>query len=292
MWLLKKLTPDFKTIADFRKDNVAALRGVCREFTLLCKELELFGGELVAIDGSKFQAVNSRARNFTTKKVERMLAEIDTKITAYLAELDAHDADSPPLSGLTADELQAKITALQARQQQYQQYQQEVADSGQLSLTDPDCRLMPVSQGTEVGYNVQVAVDDKHKLIVEHEVTNAVTDQEQLATMACRAKEIWEVETLTVVTDVGYYDGEAVKTCLDAGIVPYIAKPQTSRNQKAGLFTKADFVYDVDQDTYRCPAGAWATNPLLRYPCLRHLFHSFPMYPQPKRRATDHALGA
>src|SRR3712207_5962115 len=114
---------------------------------------------------------------------------------------------------------------------------------------------MPVSQGTEVGYNVQVAVDAKHKLIVEHAVTNAVTDQDQLAPLALRVKETLGVETLAVVTDVGYYDGDEVKVCLDAGIVPYIAKPHTSRNQKAGLFTKADFVYDADQDSYHCPAG-------------------------------------
>jgi transposase len=260
MWLLKKLTPDFKTIADFRKDNLTAIRGVCREFTLLCKALDLFGGEVVAIDGSKFQAVNNSTRNFTQKKVERLLAEIDAKIAAYLAELDTQDAEGGGAAEHPVD-LQAKLDQLRTRQQQYQQLQQELIASGatQISLTDPDCRVMPVAQGTEVGYNVQTAVDAKHNLIVDHEVTNAVTDQDQLATMAIGAKRVLEVETLDVVTDMGYYDGEEVKTCLEAGITPYIAKPHTSRNQKQGLYTKADFVYIADRDTYRCPAGAELT---------------------------------
>ncbi len=260
MWLLKKLAPDYKTIADFRKDTLAALRAVCREFTLLCKELELFGSELIAIDGSKFKAVNNRTRNFTTKKLERALAEIDGKIEAYLTELDTQDTQEAAPS-VAIGNVQTKIEQLRTRREQYQQYQQELAERGasQLSLTDPDCRSMPVSRGTEVGYNVQMAVDAKHKLIVAYEVTNAVTDQDQLSPMALRAQELLEVETLTVVADVGYYDGEEVKACLDVGITPYIAKPQTSRNRKAGLFTKADFVYDAEQDTYRCPAGAVLT---------------------------------
>ncbi len=189
MWLVKQLTPDFKTIADFRKDNLEPRRAVCREFTLLCNELERFGGDLVAIDGSKCKAVNNRTRNFTPKKLERALTEVDTKIATYLAELEQHDAEYVPTSEIAGD-LQTKITRLQERRQQYGQYQQELAASGasQLSLTDPDCRSMPVSQGTEVGYNVQVAVDAKHKLIVEHTVTNAVTDRDQLAPMALQAQ--------------------------------------------------------------------------------------------------------
>ncbi len=260
MWLLKQLQPDFKTIADFRKDNLAPIRNVCREFTWLCKELDLFGGELVAIDGSKFKAVNNRTRNFTAKKLERALAEIDTKITGYLAELDTHDAAEPAAAEPIRD-LQAKIARLQERQAQYGAYQQELAASGatQLSLTDPDCRSMPVSQGTEVGYNVQMAVDAKYKLIVEHEVTNDVTDRAQLASMATQTQQVLGVDALDVVADVGYYDGTEVKTCLDTGITPYIAKPHTSRNQKDGLFTKADFVYDAEEDAYRCPAHATLT---------------------------------
>ncbi len=259
MWLLKQLMPDFKTIANFRKDNLLPLQAVCREWTLLCKELDLFGGELVAIDGSKFKAVNSRTRNVTTTKVARVLAEIDTKVATYLAELDSQDALEPTTSPVT--DVAAKLARLQERRQQYDQYQQQLATSGatQLSLTDPDCRSMPVSQGTQVGYNVQTAVDAKHKLIVAHAVTNDVTDQDQLAAMATLAQATLGGEPLAAVADMGYYDGPQVKACVDAGITPYVAKPHTSRNHRDGLFTKVDFVYNAAQDTYRCPAAATLT---------------------------------
>lgn len=177
-----------------------------------------------------------------------------------MPELDSQDAEDPDAPGHVAD-VQAKLAQLRARQQQYQPYQQELADSGatQLSLTDPDCRSMPVSQGTAVGDTVQIAVDSQHKLIVEHEVTNAVTDHDPLSPMAIRAKQTLGVEPLEVVTDVGSYDGEEVKHCLEAGMTPSIAKPQPSRNQKQGLFTKAACVSDAEQDSYRCPAGAGLT---------------------------------
>ena len=204
IWLLKKLTPDFKTIADFRKDNLQPLRNVCRAFTLLCKDLDLFGGELVAIDGSKFAAVNNRSRNFTSKKLERTLLEIDAKIAAYLSEVDTQDAEQHAREEHNGS-LQEKIAALQARREQYLLYQQALAESGasQLSLTDPDCRSMPVAQGTLVGYNAQVAVDAKNKLIVEHELTNAVTDQHQLSALALRTKQTLGVQALEVVADTG-----------------------------------------------------------------------------------------
>ena len=255
----QKLTPDFKTIADFRKDNLQPLRNVCRAVTLLCKDLDLFGGELVAIDGSKFRAVNNRTRNFTSKKLERTLLEIDTKIAAYLSELDTQVPSGR--RGEQSGRLPEKIAALQGRREQYLLYQQALALSGasQLSLTDPDCRCMPVAQGTLVGYNAQMAVDAKNKLIVDHELTTAVTDQHQLSTLAVGAKQTLGVESLEVVADVGYYDGEEVKACLEMEITPFVAKPHTSRNQKHGLFTKADFIYDANQDTYGCPARAILT---------------------------------
>ena len=258
MWLLKKLTPDHKTIADFRKDNAAALRQVCREFTGLCKALELFGGELVAIDGSKFLAVNSRQRNFSREKLKRALKDIDEKIQRYLAELDQQDAQEPDEIPVTAEDLKVKIAHLHTRQEHYQNLQHRLEASGetQLSLTDPDSRCMPAGQGTLVGYNVQTAVDSKHKLIVAHEVTNAVTDQDQLAPIAQEAKQTLGVETLDATADKGYYDGQAVKDCLAQGITPYLPKPHTSVNQQRGLYTKDDFVYDPTRDTYRCPPGA------------------------------------
>lgn len=257
MWLIGKLTPDFKTIADFRKDNLAAIKAVCREFTLLCKKLELFGGELVAIDGSKFKAVNNRTRNFNQKKLERSIKQIDERITGYLNELDAADQEQPETSRLTAAKLQEKINQLKERKLHYQALEKQLEESGekQVSLTDPDSRSMPLSQGADVSYNVQTAVDSKHKLIVEHEVTNDVTDQAQLTVMAVRAKEMLDVESLDVVADRGYYDGDEVKKCAAAGITTYVSKPLTSVNTKRGLYTKQDFTYDVERDCYCCPQG-------------------------------------
>lgn len=258
MWLLKKLTPDHKTVADFRKDHPRALQRVCREFTQLCKELELFGGELVAIDGSKFLAVNSRQRNFSPAKLKRLLQDIDQKIAIYLSELDQYDQQEPHLQASTTEALRLKLDHLQVRRIRYQALQATLSQSGasQISLTDPDSRSMLAGRRTEVGYNVQMAVDARHKLIVDHEVTNEVTDQDLLSPMACRAKETLEVEQLAVVADQGYYDGQEVKACLDAGITPYIAKPHTSVNQQRGLYTKDDFIYDAARDVYRCPQGA------------------------------------
>lgn len=257
MWLVRKLQPDFKTIADFRKENTKALKEVCRAFTLLCRELNLFGGELVAVDGSKFKAVNSRDRNFTEKKLARLLTQIDEKIAAYLNDLDRQDQGESSPSKLTTEELKKKLERVRSRRDGYQQMQKALdgSDERQISLTDPDSRSMKVRQGTDVCYNVQTAVDAQHKLIVAHEVTNAVTDLAQLSGIAIAAKEALGVEHLEVVADQGYYNGQEVKTCLEAGIVPYISKPNTSANRKLGLFTKEDFRYDPVTDVYHCPAG-------------------------------------
>jgi len=259
MWLLGKLAPDLKTIADFRRDNRAAIREVCREFTLYCRELDLFGGELVAIDGSKFKAVNSRHRNFTGRKLERLIERADEKIERYLQELDENDAQERDSYKPTAEELREKIEILRQRQQKYEELQErfEESEETQISLTDADARSMPVGKGrgTEVAYNVQISVDDKHYLIVDHEVTNEVTDRAQLSTMAIRAKETLGVDELDALADMGYYDGEEVKTCLEADIRPYIPKPDTSANKRLGLYGKQDFHYDTEHDCYACPAG-------------------------------------
>lgn len=258
MWLMGKLTPDFKTIADFRKDNLTAIKSVCREFTLLCKKLELFGGELIAIDGSKFRAVNSRKRNFNQQKLERAIKMIDEKIVGYLKELDRADTQESVVKTPSAEELQEKIKQLGERKEKYRNLAQELKESGekQVSLTDPDSRSMPVGLTTEVSYNVQAAVDAKHKLIIEHEVTNAVTDREQLAEMATRAKQVLGVEQLEVIADMGYSDAGEIKRCEDQGITVYVAQPQTSANEKKGLYTKQDFSYLPNRDCYLCPAGA------------------------------------
>jgi transposase len=260
MWLLGKLAPDFKTIADFRRDNLKAIKQVCREFTLLCRKLKLFGGELVAIDGSKFKAVNNRRRNFNEARLSKAIQAMEQKIDGYLESLDEADANEtdPDDPGPTAAELRAKIAELQQRKAKYQALKQGMKESGakQVSLTDGDARSMVMHHGsTEVGYNVQTVVDEQHQLIVEHEVTNDPTDHAHLAEMALRAQETLDVEQLEVVADMGYYDGAEVKQCAEAGIKTYIPKPLTSVNRKRGLFTKQDFVYDEAKDCYRCPAG-------------------------------------
>jgi hypothetical protein len=261
MWLLGKLSPDFKTIADFRRDNLKALKQVCREFTLLCRKLGLFGGELVAVDGSKFKAVNGRRRNFSEGRLKKSIQALDEKISTYLRNLDAADAndpdpEEPPPS---AADLRAKIATLRERKAKYEALHADLKASGakQVSLTDKDARSMIVHfNSTDVCYNVQTAVDEKHQLIVEHEVTNDPTDHAHLAEMAVRAKAMLEVAQLEVVADRGYYDGAEVKQCAEAGITTYIPKPITSVNKQRGLFIKQDFSYDEAKDCYVCPAGA------------------------------------
>ena len=258
IWLLRKLRPDFKTIADFRRDNGKAIKQLFREFTQLCRRLDLFGGELLAIDGSKFKASNSKHRNFTKKKLKRRLKDIDKKIEQYFEELDAGDEEEADIHKPTAAELQEKIERLKERKGRYGKLKDEMEASGedQVSLTDPDSRSMARDGKAVVGYNVQTAVDDKYKLIVVQEVTNAVTDVDQLSEIAIEAKEaLGVVDEVKVVADMGYYNGEQIKACEKESIEPYISKPLTSANTKLGLFGKEKFVYDPEKDCYRCPAG-------------------------------------
>jgi transposase len=261
MWLLRRLTPDFKTIADFRCDHPAALKGVCREFLLLCKRLDLFGGELLAIDGSKFRAVNARDRSYTAPRLAELTRQIDRTIAGYLRELERQDQVEAGTEGPSAETLQAHIAALQQHRARYVALQQELAASGAtaLSLTDPDSRPMKSGAGIEICYNVQTAVDAKHKLIVAETVTNAAGDRDQLSPLATAAQEILQAPAPVVVADQGYYHGAEIKTCLETGITPLVPRPLTSANEALGLFTKDDFVYDLAQDVYRCPAGATLT---------------------------------
>jgi macrodomain Ter protein organizer (MatP/YcbG family) len=253
------LTPDFKTIADFRRDNHQAIQKVCRSFTLFCRDNDLFGGELIAIDGSKFKAVNSRRRNFTKRKLNSFIKKTDQQIEDYLNDMDENDELEAQVHKPTAEEIQEKINDLKERKGKFGKLLDELEESGetQVSFTDPDSRSMPLGQnhGTQVGYNVQVSVDDKHKLIIDHDVTNEVNDFNQLERMAIRAKEILQVDELEVLADKGYYDGAQIKACLQKGITPTIPKANTSANRKKGLFTKQDFMYDLENDCYWCPAG-------------------------------------
>ena len=249
LWLLKKLRPDHKTIAKFRRDNLNPMRQVCRAFTFLCKQLDLFSGELVAIDGSKFKAVNAKERNFTHSKLQRLFPQIEEHIEVYLKELDRSDneEDQGTCGGARGEHLQDKIAEFKERKLLYQGFQGQLLASGQeqLSLTDPDSRAMRLGKGrgTEVCYNVQTAVDSKHKLILACEVTNDTSDRDWLSTMALQAKAVLE-RPFEAVADMGYYHGDEVKACLEAGITPYVARPITSANKKLGLFSKDDFCYD------------------------------------------------
>ena len=261
MWLLRRLTPDFKTIADFRRDHPQALKGVGREFILLCRRLDLFGGELLAIDGSKFRAVNARDRSYTAPRLAKLMADIDATVTAYLRELETQDQREADLEAPSAAALRERIATLQQRRARYETLQAQLAASDEtaLSLTDPDSRPMKSGAGIEVCYNVQTAVDAKHKLIVAETVTNAAGDRDQLSPLATAAQEILQASAPVVVADQGYYHGAEIKTCVEAGLTPLVPRPLTSANAALGLFTKDDFTYDRTQDVYRCPAGATLT---------------------------------
>ncbi len=273
MWLLRKLKPDFKTIADFRKDNRNAFKQVFREFTLLCRKLELFGGELIAVDGSKFKAVNNSKRNFTKARLQKTLKRIDEKIEGYLNELDEYDSKGPSPKRYSVAELESKIEHLKDRQDRHSQLLQEIEESGetQVSLTDADSRSMAKSPKAPVSYNVQTAVDEKHKLIVTQDVTNAVTDRDQLSKIAIQAKETLGVEKLKVVADMGYSHGKEIKACEEAGLEPYVPTPVTSANRKLGLYGKEQFVYDAEKDVYRCPAGQELTYRFDTHELSRHI---------------------
>jgi transposase len=255
MWLTGRLAPDFKTIADFRKDNGEAIRLVCREFVMLCKKLNLFANAFVAIDGSKFKAVNSRDRNFTRAKMKRRLLEVDASIDRYLQQLAAADQAEPAED--KTQRLEDKIAAMRKEMARLKKLEARMlkAPDKQISLTDPDARSMKTRGTGIVGYNVQTAVDTKHHLIVAHEVTNNGSDRRQLANMAKQAKSVIATEELTAVADRGYYRGEDILDCDKANIKTYLPKPQTSGNQAKGQFGRDAFRYIAEDNEYECPAG-------------------------------------
>jgi transposase len=259
IWLLRKLTPDFKTIADFRRDNGPGIRQVCRQFILLCRQLELFGGELVAIDSTKIKAQNAKGRNYSAAKVAALLKEVEEKVSSYLAELDARDQEEATTegAGLSAAELKEKIAQLKERKSELEGVAQELGESGQsqVSRTDRDARAMSMGHGSTIGYNVQTAVDAKHSLIVTTEVTNTTSDLNALGTMALKAQAALGAEELKVVADKGYYNGKEILLCDTIGVSAYVAKPLTSANTAQGLYGKEKFKYDPAQNCYYCPAG-------------------------------------
>jgi len=249
--------PDFKTIARFRKDNGKAIRSVCRQFIELCRQLDLFSQAIVAIDGSKFKAVNNRDKNFTRAKMERCKQQIEDSINRYLEALDAADQEEPAATQVNTARLEAKITALKKRLQELNELdvKMQAAPDKQLSLTDPDARSMNTRGTGIVGYNVQTTVNTKHHLIVAHEVTNVGNDRGQLSTMAKQARTAMGAQEITVIADRGYCKGEEILACHEAGITALVPKPLTSNNKAKGLFDKQDFRYVADRDEYHCPAG-------------------------------------
>jgi transposase len=260
MWLLGRLVPDHKTVADFRKDNGRAIRKVCARFVELCREMGLLAKASVAIDGSKFKAANNRDRNLTRAKVERRRAQLEESVARYLSQLDTADRQEPSeaLATKTA-RLKEKLARLGEEMQRLEGLEARMlaAPDQQISLTDPDSRSMATSgRGSGVvGYNVQVAVDTEHHLIVTHEVTNVGSDRAQLARVAKEAKAALQTDTLDAVADRGYFSGEEILTCEQAGITVTLPKPMTSGAKSEGRFGKPDFVYLREEDVYRCPAG-------------------------------------
>jgi hypothetical protein len=246
-----------KTIANFRKDNGRAIRKVCRQFIILCRQLNLFTQTLVAIDGSKFKAVNNRDKNFTDAKMKRRMAQVNESIERYLRAMDSADRAEPEVAELKKGRLQEKIDALKQQMEKLKDIdaQMRASPDQQVSLTDPDARSMKNREGGIVGYNVQVAVDAEHHLLVAHEVTNDGLDRHQLSSMAGKAKEAVSATELTVVADRGYFKSEEILECTQSGIIPLVPKSMTSNSLAAGRFDKQDFIYIAEDDEYRCPAG-------------------------------------
>jgi len=271
IWLTGRLMPNYKTIGEFRRNNRKAVRRVCAEFVGICRELKLFEQVIVAIDGSKFKAVNSRDKNFTRKSIKRRMKRLQEHIDRYLTILDEADKRAPEEHKYTAEELAEKIASMKEQMGRLQVIEEQVQahPDKQVSLTDPDARSMAkAGGGSTVGYNVQTAVDGESHLIVAHEVTNATTDRSQLASMATKAKaalseeteaeateEVEAEEAFTVVADAGYYKGEELVECYEAGIKALVPKPNTSGSKAKGRYSKADFRYDAKANEYICPAG-------------------------------------
>ena len=263
MWLTERLAPDHKTIADFRKDHGPAIQQVCAQFVMLCRELGLFSKAIVAVDGSKFKAVNSRDNNFTANKVEKRIAQAEVHIARYLTALERADRQGGEIAEEKTPRLKEKIERLRQRIDDLRAMGEtlKAAPGGQVSLTDPDARAMSShGKGTDVvGYNVQIAVDAEHHLILAHEVTNIGSDRAQLASMGEKARDASGCDSVTVLADRGYYSGDQIVSCEGTGVEPIVPKTETSGGALRGRFTIQDFIYDPAHDRYTCPAGQFLT---------------------------------
>jgi len=263
IWLTGRLAPDFKTIADFRRDNGPAIRKVCSRFVALCRDLHLLDGNAVAIDGSKFKAVNHREKNFTKGRLAKRIAAIESTIDRYLKELDRADREKEvigvPVPAAKVARLARGIETLKAKLGRLSAIEARMLASGetQISLTDPDARAMTSQSHSAytVGYNVQSAVDTEHHLIVAHEVTNVGIDKGHLGSMAGKARKALGAETIEALADRGYFKSEDIAACAEAGLEAYVPRPLTSNARAEGRYDRRDFVYDAKSDTYVCPAG-------------------------------------
>jgi transposase len=259
MWLTGRLAPDFKTIADFRRDSGKGIRNACRQFVMICRQLKLLAHASVAVDGSKFKAVNNRDRNFTPHKLEQRMRQVEESIERYLSALETADRTQPADLELKTARLQDKLTSLRQQMKQLRAIESKLQQQPdkQLSMTDPDARSMATSgRGTGmVGYNVQMAADTKHHLIVAHDVINVGHDRSELWLMAKQASEAVGKEKLEVIADRGYFSGTEILACEQAGIKTLVPKPMTSNSKAEGRFSKLDFIYIARDDEYLCPAG-------------------------------------
>lgn len=256
IWLMRKLKPDFKTIADFRRDNGKAIKQVLKKFTILCRQLGVLGSEIIAVDGSKFKAQNSEQRNYSKNQLEYMLKKAEDKVNEYLEQLKSNDLQEPEVTRMSAEELESKIKLIKERTKQYKEHLLEMEQSGdkQISISDPDSRKMRTRNGKQISYNVQIAVDEKNKLIIANDVTNEGNDLNQLHNMALQTQESLSDKKFDLVADKGYYNLEDIKKCQDLGIDCYIAKPDY-RSRRKGMFSSEEFIYDESKDCYTCPAG-------------------------------------
>ena len=262
IWLLRHLKPDFKTIADFRRDNRTAFRQEFREFVVLCRQLNLFGRELLAVDGTRIKAVNNKKRNFTHASLASFIQDADAKLSAYMTRLDESDAEEERVAGGRPGrgdgKLAEKIAAIRAKRDRHKEMLAELERTGadQISLTDPDARAMAAMTKVGIGYNIQLAVDVKHKLIAEQEVSNQVLDLGLLAPTVAAAMETLDVKVIDAVADRGYFKIEDIEACEAAGITAYVPKPIRGSAVRGGFFSKEMFCYKADRDVFVCPAGA------------------------------------
>ena len=257
MWLINRLTPAFKTIADFRKDHARAIVGVCRSFIVFCREQSLFGGELLAIDGTKIAAVASRKQVFRPKRIAKMNEAIDGKIAEYLAAMDEADRQEPAAARATRANVAAAVEALKGQRACLRDRAQELADRGlnQLVATEPEAKLMRTPHGHAVAYNAQTAVDAEHKLIVAFDLTNEGNDLQQLHPMAMQGKAAVGADEVTVVADTGYSNGEHGARCEKDGITAIVPRAATVNPRGKQYFSRDRFTYEAASDSWRCPAG-------------------------------------